>query len=489
MTHPLKRIPQSDTHSAHPLSPIESSRPPAGADDYGADAGSIGGVQEGDRSIVAGPVAPAAAAGPTTGNGDVVVERACIAGVPVLMLRSRGGGAGPVVLLSHGFRDDKETVVADVGAEELARRGHVVVALDNRGHGERRAPTPVSPGRGPGDPVSLLAIRTLIKETADDIPALLDGLAREHGLDVRRVAMTGISMGGFVTWRAMTVDPRIDVAVPILASAYWEDIPGQVPFPLSGVGEAQAYAAQYNPALQRKRLGHQAILALLGAEDPHLDVAKAAAFVESLRPAYSQSPDRIAAKVYPHIGHQFTEAMRTDLFDWLHRHRFPAPAAAAIATAPTAVARAASSSVVTRTGSFVVPGSPAQVFPLLCPKREEEWIPGWKAETVYAPSGASGEDAVFRTRLAEGTPLLWVVSRYEPPTWIEFSCVAPDAVVTRLKLHVEAVGSGTRVDFTRTYVSIGDKGPAIVLAVTEEAFMNRLDELRAHLASYLSRAP
>ena len=30
-----------------------------------------------------------------------------------------------------------------------------------------------------------------------------------------------------------------------------------------------------------------------------------------------------------------------------------------------------------------------EFFPLLCPKREEEWIPGWECETVWSHSGCN----------------------------------------------------------------------------------------------------
>ena len=42
--------------------------------------------------------------------------------------------------------------------------------------------------------------------------------------------------------------------------------------------------------------------------------------------------------------------------------------------------------------------APARVFPLLCPVREAEWLPGWHAEVLHSASGLAELGCVFRTR-------------------------------------------------------------------------------------------
>ena len=62
-----------------------------------------------------------------------------------------------------------------------------------------------------------------------------------------------------------------------------------------------------------------------------------------------------------------------------------------------------------------------EVFPLLCPVREYEWIQPWKCEIVYSDSGRAELDCVFKTNFPDDGPEdTWVVSRYEPPKYIEF---------------------------------------------------------------------
>lgn len=415
---------------------------------------------------------------------DVITERRLLSGVPVLLFRNCHTTNGQLLILSHGFLGNKDGIADQLGAAQLAHLGYVVAAMDNRAHGDRSDGT-----LNVQQPISLLRLRTLIKESADDVSNVVDALLGELG--PMRVAMAGVSMGGFVTWRALVLDPRITVAVPILASPYWEDIPEKVPFTLIEVAEAQAYAARHNPALLRERLGNQAILALLGGADPHLDSGKVAAFIGALRPAYAQYPERIGVQCYGGLGHEFHEDMRVATHVWLNTHLSESCSSPAVAAKPPAVALESCAPfapiAVARTRSFIVPATPEEVFPLLCPKREEDWIPGWKAETLYAPSGTTSEDAVFRTTLPGAHSLVWVVSRYEPYSRVEFSCVSEGAVVMRLKLHLQVEGPATRVDFSRTFISIGDKGASILRSVTEEVFMSRTDELRDLLATRLTK--
>ncbi|MDP7114503.1 MAG: hypothetical protein QGH45_21200 [Myxococcota bacterium] len=66
----------------------------------------------------------------------------------------------------------------------------------------------------------------------------------------------------------------------------------------------------------------------------------------------------------------------------------------------------------------VVPSSPAEVFPLLCPVREYEWIDDWSCEVQYTASGVAEQGCAFRTQLQAGES--WICSRYEPERAIQY---------------------------------------------------------------------
>ncbi len=65
--------------------------------------------------------------------------------------------------------------------------------------------------------------------------------------------------------------------------------------------------------------------------------------------------------------------------------------------------------------------SAASIFPLLCPSRECDWIPGWTADLVYSDSGYAEEDCIFTTEDPAGLGHgVWVLCRYEQDRRVEF---------------------------------------------------------------------
>lgn len=56
---------------------------------------------------------------------------------------------------------------------------------------------------------------------------------------------------------------------------------------------------------------------------------------------------------------------------------------------------------VSRHHVFEVEAPRALVFPLLCPVREREWLPGWQADIVHSTSGLVEEGCIFRSQAEE----------------------------------------------------------------------------------------
>ena len=93
--------------------------------------------------------------------------------------------------------------------------------------------------------------------------------------------------------------------------------------------------------------------------------------------------------------------------------------------------------------TFRVKAPPAQVFPLLCPVREYDWIDGWDCTMIYTESGIAEKDCLFQTVLDGHEPVIWIVSRYEPNNFlIEFINICPNLYVEKLKISLEDYGEG-----------------------------------------------
>jgi hypothetical protein len=71
-----------------------------------------------------------------------------------------------------------------------------------------------------------------------------------------------------------------------------------------------------------------------------------------------------------------------------------------------------------------------ELFPLFCPTREADWIPGWDCELVYTGSGYAEQDCVFKT--GQSNPAgagLWVFAGYKVNQYVDFVRVQEDVVV------------------------------------------------------------
>ena len=124
-----------------------------------------------------------------------------------VLLRPRGRGPFPGIVLNHGYIDPAYYVTGQGLAREqdwLARAGFAVLHTDYRGHAG-------------SDPVPPLDRETRLGYTRDAVNAVV-ALRREPYVDADRMAMLGRSMGGGVTLNALVTHPRLVDAAVVYAS-------------------------------------------------------------------------------------------------------------------------------------------------------------------------------------------------------------------------------------------------------------------------------
>lgn len=238
--------------------------------------------------------------------------------VPTLVTRPTGDTPAPLVLLSHGFTSCKEQWLEQL--DELAGEGFFAVAMDNRLHGERA-------GIGfdsllPEGKLDLRGLRRVMQETAADMSSLIDYFSRDEAVDAGRVAVLGVSMGGFVSFAALVNDARIKVATPIIASPYWGDIPGDSDLDLDREAEADLadFSLRNEPASRKESIPPRALLMQIGGEDRHYAGARVERFYEELRPLYRDESERLALIVHRGVGHELTAEMWANAVAWLEKY-------------------------------------------------------------------------------------------------------------------------------------------------------------------------
>lgn len=231
-----------------------------------------------------------------------------IDGIPYLLLAAADlSTEAPLVLVLHGLGGFKENILPTVYA--FAQQGFRVAALDARQHGER------ADAAGREDRMAAAYIATLyeiITGTARDVSVLLDHLG------AARASIHGISLGGYITFSALLSEPRLAVASVAMGSPDWFG-------PLRAMGvdlqhPALVHVVQANPLDQAEAsYPPRPLLMLHGLEDDVVPVTGVEALGVRLRPAYSETPERLELVLYPGLGHVYTPDMLARSIAWTKR--------------------------------------------------------------------------------------------------------------------------------------------------------------------------
>jgi hypothetical protein len=111
------------------------------------------------------------------------------------------------------------------------------------------------------------------------------------------------------------------------------------------------------------------------------------------------------------------------------------------------------------------PAPREKVFPLLCPVREADWLPGWRFRLIYSDSGIAEPGCVFTTpnspssgSATPGSPAqtdtaaseaTWIVTDYDPSAFrIMYVWFKPGLIVAELRIQLTPAEDG----LTRTHV-------------------------------------
>jgi len=142
-------------------------------------------------------------------------------------------------------------------------------------------------------------------------------------------------------------------------------------------------------------------------------------------------------------------------------------------------------SKVIRTYTQKIKGTPAQIFPLLCPVREKDWIDGWDPEIVYSDSGIAEKDCVFVTYIG-GKKTVWVITRYEPENnFTEMIRYNGDTLIVKLSVTIAKTDAGSDVNITYTYTAVNDEGKREIEAFTQQYYDNFMKEWEENMNHYL----
>ena len=142
-----------------------------------------------------------------------------------------------------------------------------------------------------------------------------------------------------------------------------------------------------------------------------------------------------------------------------------------------------------RTYCQTLRGTRERVFPLLCPEREKEWLPGWDAQMLYSDSGVAEPGAVFRTQ-ADGVEVIWLVAEHRAPDRVHLVRWHRDAMVVDMELDLSSRQPGmTTLDIRYTYTATSPVGRAQIEAMSPDQWQAQMQRWQNCLNEWLAQHP
>ena len=139
----------------------------------------------------------------------------------------------------------------------------------------------------------------------------------------------------------------------------------------------------------------------------------------------------------------------------------------------------------TRTYTQHLIGKAAEVFPLLCPVREADWIEGWDPPLVITLSGLAETDCIFITS-AEPTDAIWFITRHDSHAGlVEMLKITPQVTACRLVIQLREVADRCEADITYSHTSLGPQGDEFVASFTEDFYCKFMQDWEVRINYYL----
>ncbi len=213
--------------------------------------------------------------------------RTTLGAVPALLLSQAPpaeAAARGTVLVLHGFTASKDVQRTEL--QSLAQHGYLAVGLDAVGHGDRRWPDFKQRFSGAD---TARPFFELVRETADELPAVIAALRERELVRPARLGAVGFSMGGAVLLGSIGRRCNFDAVATVVAPPHWR-----------GVGE--------DPAERLEVFFPTPVLMQTGERDEVISPQEARELAERLRPHYASAPERLHFVEYAGEPHLFTEA-------------------------------------------------------------------------------------------------------------------------------------------------------------------------------------
>lgn len=131
-----------------------------------------------------------------------------------------------------------------------------------------------------------------------------------------------------------------------------------------------------------------------------------------------------------------------------------------------------------------------EVFPLLCPTIEYDWLNGWKCTMYYSESGIAEKNCIFS--VSTGFPfykrLFYYVSEYNPNERIVFHVFVNKLFIMLIEMDLESLNkTQTKLKLKYTLTGISKRGNKIAKVVYNKEIPKGIDEMNKDLVYWLNK--
>lgn len=105
----------------------------------------------------------------------------------------------------------------------------------------------------------------------------------------------------------------------------------------------------------------------------------------------------------------------------------------------------------------ILEGSKVEIFPLLCPVREKEWLKDWEYNMIYSESGYAEKGCIFETSNIYGK-YNWIITKHAIETFeIQFVKTMKEKLVVIIDINLEESDKDTTIcNIQYTFIALND---------------------------------
>lgn len=239
--------------------------------------------------------------------------------IPTFFIFPENAKQLPTVIFMHGLTANK-SVDINKGIM-LAEEGFCTIVLDLRNHGERIEYDDNDPTEVKQDEESKKnRWLNVLLETSKDVLKIIDLTESDDRIDSERIGMSGVSMGGFITFTCITLDKRIKAAAPLVASPEWLSFSDVFWLGEYRDSETLEKVRLFEPLQNYIKIPPTPLLVQNSIEDSYVKIEGARELYSRLKPLYSEFPERYKSIEYPNLKHATNPEMIQNMIDWFKKY-------------------------------------------------------------------------------------------------------------------------------------------------------------------------